>query len=180
METQLRDNPNSVLKYELMPPDPEGHSREYLWQMTCILEAAKELDPITYNKLPIAQKQTEYIDFYFKFKNYFDFAQRSAIDPVLGISYLISPNPKVLDDINIIADEFLAWFQKHVADRQFLQTPVELAFIQMLNERPDLLALLRIAQNLPPDSQPGTCVSCPPIEPTLLQDMIELYHLYLS
>jgi len=180
MDSQLRSSPDSVLAYDRLPPDPRfrftGAQR---WRLDIFRRASDELFPHlasdaasdAYNR-----KRQEYLDLGQRIVQSPDTRYRSVVDRRQGRSYLYRENPLVPRIMRVIADELMRWFQEYPADREFcrrgwyLTWSAEAGMGLFLEERPDMVALLRVAQTLPMDTE----ISDVPVDRPAVVEAVEL------
>ena len=163
MEEQLRARPSAVLEYDRRGPDRRtGHSGAARWRYDVHLRAHNELFPhLASDEASAAyvRKVREYQEFGLRLMRLPDLRYRSVVDPRRGRSYLYRENPAVRRIMRLIATELVSWYEHYPADRPFyrygwfLRFGVEAGFGIFLQERPDLVMLLRIAQTLPLDAE---------------------------
>lgn len=180
MAAQLRESPDSVLAYDRLPPDPRfGYSGPQRWQLDMRQRALNELYPhLASDEASNAyvQKHMEYIDLGLQIVRSPDMRYRSVVDRENGRSYLFRENPLVLSIMQVIATELVRWFDEYPVDRDFysrgwyLKWSARAGMGLFLKERPDIVALLRIAQTLPLDTE----VREVPIDRPLVVEVVEL------
>ncbi len=174
METLLRTAPGSALVYDTLPPDPTTGARGAdHWRIRTRRQANEELFPHTATDAGAAayrQKYQEYLNLGLRIVQSPDMRYRSVVDRQRGRSYLYRENPMVPRIMQIIASELMRWFGEHPMDAAFLRQSARNGLADFLNERPDIVALLRIAQTLPLDTE----VSAVRIERPLVVEAIEL------
>lgn len=174
LDNQLRMSPGSVLVYEEMPPDPRtGYRGAMRWQLDMTRRANEELFPHTATDAGAAayrRKYQEYLDLGQRIVQSPDMRHRSVVDRRRGRSYLYRENPMVPRIMRIIASELMRWFGEHPMDAAFLRQSARNGLADFLAERPDIVALLRVAQTLPLDTE----VSEVRIERPLVVEAVEL------
>jgi hypothetical protein len=163
MDEQLK-TPASVLFYERLGPEPKfGLRGPARWTIEMQNRAAVELDPaITADPdgSKWVQKQTDYVGFALKLVNDRGVRTQYTEDKARGVGYLIQENLEFPKIMQIIAKELTAWAQMQVVDKAFLAMSVQEGYATFLNERKDIVALLRMAQLLPLDVE-HTAVDIP-------------------
>lgn len=174
MDSQLRASPDSVLVYERMPLDPRtGLSGAMRWQVDMYRRANEELFPHLVSDEGAAvyrRKREEYLELGLRIVQSPDMRHRSVIDRQRGRSYLYRTNPLVPRIMQVIATELMRWFDEHPVDRAFLRQTAREGLADFLGERPDMVALLRMAQTLPLDMELGNV----PIERPVVVQAVEL------
>ncbi|WP_347888550.1 pre-toxin TG domain-containing protein [Nitrosomonas europaea] len=163
MATQLRSSPDSVLVYERMSADVRSGLRGAdRWRLDMYRRANDELFPHLASDAASAaytRKQQEYLDLGLRIVQSPDMRYRSVVDRQRGRSYLYRENPLVPRIMQVIAHELMRWFNEYPVDREFyrrgwyLSWNAEAGLGLFLQERPDIVALLRIAQTLPLDTE---------------------------
>lgn len=125
----------------------------------------------TYNR-----KWQEYLDLSLRIVQSPDMRYRSVVDRHRGRSYLIRENPLVPRIMQVIAHELMRWFDQYPVDREFyyrrwyLSWSAQAGLGLFLEERPDMVALLRIAQTLPLDVE----ISEIPVDRPAIVEAVEL------
>lgn len=180
MAAQLRSSPDSVLVYERMPADPHsGRRGADRWRLGMYRLASDELFPHLASdaaSAAYARKQQEYLDLGLRIVQSPDMRYRSVVDRQRGRSYLYRENPLVPRIMQVIAHELMRWFNEYPVDREFyrrgwyLSWSAEAGLGLFLQERPDMVALLRIAQTLPLDTE----VSEVPVDRPAVVEAVEL------
>ncbi|WP_440604603.1 pre-toxin TG domain-containing protein [Bacillus sp. GB_SG_008] len=169
MEQQLRESPAFVLMYDHLPPDPHSGLRGAdLWFSRLLEQTYFVLAPETTDSY--MNKRLEYIDYTTHLVTRYDAAQKAITDPDTGRSYLVQMSQYIPGILQTIAKELLIWFQKQEFNAIFSSLSPEAGLRLMLSERPDLVALLRLAQTLPYDTE----ISETPIQPSTIEVMVEL------
>lgn len=97
------------------------------------------------------KRRREYIDLAFGLVRSVDLRYRAVVAPD-GTRYLVRENPLVLEVMEVVGRVLIAWFESHAVDNDFLRTSARDGLIRCIAERPSLRALLRLAQELPPDA----------------------------
>ncbi len=163
MAFQLRSSPDSVLAYDRLRPDARfGFSGPQRWRLDMFQRANNELYPHLASEAAseaYVRKRLEYTDLGLQIVRSPDLRYRSVVDRRNGRSYLYRENPLVPRIMQIIAAELVRWFDEYPVDREFyrrgwyLQWSAQAGMGLFLEERPDMVALLRIAQTLPLDTE---------------------------
>lgn len=180
MERELRDSPGSVLVYERLPAAPgtwaTGAQR---WQLDAASRASRELFPHLASDAAseaYVRKRQEYVELGQRIVQSPDMRQRCVIDRQRGRSYLYQENPRVLRIMRVIADELVQWFDTYPVEREFyrrgwyLSWSAQAGLALFLEERPDVVALLRAVQALPMDTE----VREVPVDRPVLVEVAEL------
>ncbi|MGF7213219.1 hypothetical protein GGE65_007856 [Skermanella aerolata] len=174
MVAQLREAPDSVLAYERMPADPRtGLRGADRWLTDTYRRANDELFPHLASQASqdaYARKFQEYLDLGVQIVRSPDMRQRVVIDRQNGRSYLYQENPVIPRIMQVIATELMLWFERHPITPAFLAQSARAGLADFLVERPDMVALLRLAQMLPLDFE----ISDVPIERPLVVEALEL------
>ncbi|PZV19512.1 MAG: hypothetical protein DCF20_00405 [Pseudanabaena sp.] len=179
MAAQLKSSPDSVLAYDRFPSTTTSFSGPQRWRLDILKQATNELFPHLASQAAsdtYVQKQTEYIELGLQIIRSPDMRYRSVVDRKNGQSYLYRENPLVLRIMQVIATELVDWFNKYPVDREFyrrgwyLTWSARAGFALFLEERPDIVVLLRLAQTLPLDTE----ISDVPIDRPTVIEAIEL------
>jgi len=180
MASQLRSSPDSVLMYDRLPPDRRtGLSGPQRWRLDMLQRANDELFPHLASDAAsdaYVRKRAEYLELGLRIVQSPDMRYRSVVDRQRGRSYLYRENPLVPRIMQVIAHELMRWFEEYPVDREFyrrrwfLTWSAEAGLGLFLEERPDMVALLRIAQTLPLDVE----ISEVPVERPLVVEAVEL------
>ncbi|QKW48686.1 hypothetical protein [Streptomyces buecherae] len=146
---------------------PSGPER---WYATVLQRAGREVSPPTDDAL-LARKHVEYLTFAGRLRTQVAVQQSYTKDPRNGVDYLITPNERTAKlYMTAIADELMTWFRVQPYDTAFLRLSAEAGYYEVfLPQRPDVVALLRVAQRLPPDVDRGEI----PIERPLESELFE-------
>lgn len=163
MTAQLKSNPDSVLVYEHLPPDPlSGFKGAQRWRSDMHRRANDELFPHLSSDAAseaYIRKRREYIELGARNVQSPDMRYNSVVDRQRGRSYLYRENPLIPRIMQVIASELVLWFDEYPVDREFYQRGYFLKWSAkagmglFLQERPDIVVLLRIAQTLPLDTE---------------------------
>lgn len=180
MAAQLRQSPDSVLVYERLPADPRtGASGADRWYLDTFRQANNELFPHLASDAAAEayrRKLQEYLELGERIVRSPDMRYRHVVDRQRGRSYLYRESPLVPRIMQVIARELLRWFEEYPVDREFyrrswyLTWSAEQGLGLFLQERPDIVVLLRIAQTLPYDVE----VREVPVERPAVVEAIEL------
>ena len=152
MEEDLRLRPASLQAFESLPAEG-GLRGASLWHVkTARLAArpfeAQQLDPDAWSR-----KNAEYMALAIQIRQ-MPANPRVLIDRERGISYLVQENKEVREVLALIFVGLWVWFMTHYSDAGFMSQPATVGLTRMLEERQDLVTALRLAQQLPLDSQP--------------------------
>lgn len=171
MESQLRDHPTEVQRYDTLPEEgPFRFTGPDLWQYRCQQVAARALYPQQADPDMYSRKYQEYSDLGLQLIQRVDMRQRAVVDRFNGRSYLIQENPLVPRIMQVIATALMAWFNQHETDADFYRRSATVGLVEMLSQRPDLVALLRLAQTLPLDTETREI----PIQRPVVVEAVEL------
>lgn len=149
METQLRSSPGSVLVYE----------GEKQWSNYIKNRAQNELFPYMVSKTAseaYIQKKLEYRELGCRLLMSPEKIYKFADNPQRGRSYLYHNNSMVSRIVKVINNELVKWLEQYPVNQEFfsrgwfLSWSAEAGLDLFLEERPDIVLLLRIAQTLPP------------------------------
>lgn len=152
MIAQLQ-TPKYVLAYDVLPPEPKfGMRGAARWQLECQNKAGVELDPGSSSDSDTwLKKMQEYIDFRDQLLVNIPTQTRYTADKFNGIGYLRTPSPELPKVMNLVAAELVRWSTSQPFDAAFAAKPASQGYIDFLAERPDLIAMFRMAQALPGD-----------------------------
>jgi hypothetical protein len=169
MLNQITKDPNSTLRYDVLGPDKFGFSGPERWFNDFTRVAAGIITPQFSSVEELGKKFEQYLRLSEEMIHW------GSIDPQViktpGRNYLIlGPNPLVPKIMQAIASELLRWFTEHPNDVDLFTFTPRQGLGQLLTERPDLAALLRIAQTLPLDVEARDV----PIETHPMQLVVEL------
>lgn len=174
MRLQIAQSPDSVLAYERMQADPRtGLRGPDRWRLDMYQRADEELFPHLASEQgaeAYQQKLKEYVDLGAQIVQSPNMRYRSVVDRQNGKSYLYQENPLVPRIMQVIATELVRWFEGHALTPRFLRQSAQAGLADFLSERPDMVALLRISQTLPLDSE----VSEVPIERPVVVEAVEM------
>lgn len=180
MASQLRSSPDSVLAYDRLPADSRtGFSGPQRWRLEVYQRANNELFPHLASDAAsdaYARKRMEYIDLGVQIVRSPDMRYRSVVDRHNGRSYLYRESPLVPRIMQVVATELVHWFDEYPIDREFysrgwyLRWSAQAGLGLFLEERPDIVALLRLAQTIPLDTE----ISEVPIERPLVVEATEI------
>lgn len=159
MAATLRESPGSVLAHErFVVPQYRTLSPPERWYYHTQDTATQELFPHEINEIAqrtYLSKLSEYHQFAWELISSVDMRQRWTVDRQTGRGYLYQENQLVPRIMQVIGGELYRWFSEYPVDREFykrqyyLTWPARTGYALFLEERPDICALLRIAQTLP-------------------------------
>jgi hypothetical protein len=172
MKAQLNENPTYVAGFDNLAPLKSGGGPQ-LWEQHCAERAEKELIPERADHEAYAKKYAEYIEFGERLIQSVDFQAKSTVDKYSGKSYLFIPNGLTQKAMQVVAAELVRWFQ-HQADPKFIRKSAQEGYVWMLSEHPDLVAMLRIAQELRYDVEVSEVPIERPVEVTVVETAISL------
>ncbi|MFD0472962.1 pre-toxin TG domain-containing protein [Nonomuraea thailandensis] len=174
MKAQLAASPDHVLGYDRRPPDPRtGLKGPEQWTIDCLRRASDEIHPELASEQAqqaYVRKEQEYLDLGLRLVTQVRLRQQAVIDRQNGRSYLIQDNPLIPRIMSVIASELMSWVRRRPVDQAFLTRRAESGLADFLAERPDMVALLRLAQTLPADVE----ISEIPIERPAVVEAVEL------
>jgi hypothetical protein len=172
MLTELTVAPKSVLVWERMGPDPQfGFTGAMRWAHASLKKAGDQVSPQYGSPERYSRKYEEYLDLALEMLNWGQVRQELLVDKQRGKQYLIlGENPLVPQIMQVLSHELMRWFDVQPNTRDLIEFPARFGLLQMLSEREDLAALLRIAQSLPPDVE----VSDIPVDRPAIVEAIEL------
>ncbi|MEU4711631.1 pre-toxin TG domain-containing protein [Nocardia salmonicida] len=153
MHTELTTAPNSVLVWERMPPQPPyGSTGADAWTAAAEKKALERISPRYGSPEQYERKSQEYVDLSLKMLRWGQVGEELIVDKQRGKQYLIlGADPLVGKVMKIVADELFDWFRKQPNSRELIDQPARAGLNRMFSERPDLVALIRVAVRLPLD-----------------------------
>ncbi|MCE5324673.1 pre-toxin TG domain-containing protein [bacterium] len=170
MEAILRESPESIFLFEEFSSKPPYRAPGVdEWQRFCNQLALRELFPETTEPEIFRKKYDEYNAFGKQLLQNINKEYQSVTDKFIGRCYLYKENPQTPRIIAILASELMAWFNRHQKSSEFWALSAREGFHQMLGERPDLIALFRLSQQIPLDTE----ISEVPIERPVMVEAIE-------
>ena len=148
MEDDFSNRPQSVLFYESVKE--RGFSGPSLWHVKSAELAAKPFSVREWNPADWNRKNEEYMQLVRQIR------ARQALDYVFtdkkrGIEYVTQENDQVRNVLTQIIYNLAGWVVVHSSDRDFLTVPAQGGLARMLEERQDLVAALRLAQETKKD-----------------------------
>jgi hypothetical protein len=172
MLAELTTAPSSVLAWERMGPDPQfGFTGAQRGAHSSLIKAGERISPQYASVEQYGRKYEEYLDLGLEMLKWGQVRQEVLVDRQLGKQYLIlGENPLVPKIMQVLSQELLNWFREQPNTRELIEFPARFGLVQMLSEREDLAAVLRIAQSLPPDVE----VSDIPVDRPAMVEAIEL------
>jgi hypothetical protein len=170
MERELA-NPLSVLIYDALPADDKGFKGADRWRIACEKKAADDVVPEFLPPDALLKKAEEYLELGRLIVSRKPVRQQAVVDKQNGKSYLIHGElPIVADVMKLIASELMAWFRAQPNSKAVMSMSARAGLATMLSERPDLVVLVRLAQNAPLDSE----VRNVPVDRPAVVEAIEL------
>lgn len=146
--------PGSVLAWDKMGPDAQGFMGPDRWLMSAIKKAADKINPQYGSDDDYKRKFEEYLDLSLEVLRWGRVRQEVIDDKQAGKRYLIfGANSLVPKIMQVISTELMAWFKAQPRTKEFMSLSAKAGLGTMLTERPDLAALLRIADTLPVDHE---------------------------
>lgn len=180
MKEVLKVSPGSAMVFEKMRPlNSSMYSGPDAWYLAVFKQAGDELYPHLASETAskaYQDKRMEYLELGINIVQSSDARQRSVVDRQRGKSYLYSENVLVPKIMRIIASELILWYENYPVDREFVRRgqyltwPARAGLGLFLSERSDMVALLRLAQTLPYDTEVGNV----PIERPAVVEIVEL------
>lgn len=147
-------HPGSLLAYERMPANKTGLKGADLWRVACATKADAELHPAYLPPAEYARKAGEYVALGKQLVADRHVRQYAFTDKQNGISYLVHGEKPIVGDVmTLVADELLAWFKAQPNAKAAMSMSAQAGLATMLGERPDLVVLVRMAQEAPLDSE---------------------------
>lgn len=155
MLTELTTAPRSVLVWDRMGPEPKfGFTGADRWAYVSLSKATEQIHPQYGTPDQLADKFKQYLDLSLQMPRWGHVRQELIVDKQNGKQYLIfGANPLVGQIMELLAHELMRWFDAQPNTRVLIDTPARWGLATMLTERPDLAALLRICDTLPPDHE---------------------------
>ncbi len=154
MESEIQSSPGSVLVFENLKEPKHGFIGPSHWKFRKLQDANTLLFPHLADDATNAlyvSKHFQHIQFTTSQLLSISSNTSVQIDRQNGTSFLIRDNPNAVAILRFIVSEFPNWFGEHAMDTTLLNLSSKAAFAQFLEERPDLVALFRLSQSLPPD-----------------------------
>jgi hypothetical protein len=171
MAQMLATAPGSVLVYDTAGPDAMGMTGADRWTMESLKRAGEEVFPHEGSVDEVAKKYDEYLKLSMEILQWGRVRQELIVDKQRGRQYLImGANPLVPKIMAVIAKALMEWFSQQPEKRAFLNAPARVGLADMLAERPDMVALFRLASQLPLDVE----ISDVPVDRPAAIEAIEL------
>ena len=174
MRDLLRDHPGSVTVYEqFRSPNPLSLSAPQRWALASLKRANDEIFPhLANDEAAEAYRRlhADYLDVAIAIVKSPDMRYRVVVDRQRGRSYLYRENALFPEIMQVIASELMRWFESRPLDRAVLALGARAGVGLFLEERPDSVMLLRIAQSLPLDVE----VSSVSIDRPAIVEAVEL------
>jgi hypothetical protein len=153
MEIELK-SPGSVLQYDKMPADSKGFKGPDRWQVECERKADAELNPQFLSQAMFLQKTNEYLDLGQQLIADKRVRQHAVVDKQNGVSYLIHGEKPIVGEVmKLVASELMDWFRAQPNSKAVMSLSAQAGLATMLSDRPDLVVLIRMAQEAPLDSE---------------------------
>jgi hypothetical protein len=155
MRTELTTAPHSVLAWDRMPPQPpHGRTGAAAWAAAAERKADEQLNPEYGSVEQLADKHVEYLRLADQLPKLGRVRQERITDRQRGREYLIlGADPLVAKALGVVAAELRSWAARQPNSAEFVDRPARAGLARMLSERPDLVALIRIAERLPLDAE---------------------------
>lgn len=168
---QELQSPSSVLAYERLPANASGLRGPDRWRAECLVKAEDQINPQHLSPERYVLKTQEYLNLGRQVVMDKRIRDLAVVDKQNGISYLVGPErPVVREIMKLIADELMLWFKAQPNSKPMMSMSAMAGYSTMLSERPDLVALLRMAQDLPLDFE----VMSVPVDRPAVVECIEL------
>lgn len=153
MDRELK-SPGSVLVYDKLPPDKWGFTGAQRWRIDAEKKAALQLDPQFLSESDRQTKAREYWDLGQRIVSERRVRQQAVVDRKNGKSYLIHGElPIVREVMTLLASELTSWFKAQPNSKAAMSMSAQAGLATMLEERPDLVLMVRLAQSAPLDSE---------------------------
>jgi hypothetical protein len=151
MAKLLAEAPGSVLVYDKVGADKAGYSGPDRWLEDVRRKAAEIVKPSYGTDEQWNRRYEEYLDYSLKMLSWGQSKQEVIDDKQNGVSYLIfGADPLVGEIMKLLATELRRWFDALPHTKEAYDRTAPEGFVQMLRERPDLTALLRMVWQIPP------------------------------
>lgn len=153
METEVRWK-LSVLIYDKLSPDKDGLKSAQRWHAESIRKAGREINPEYLPPDAYLRKANEYNELAERLVKDAAIRPKAVVDKKNGKSYLIHGNdPLVPAAMKAVASELTGWFRSQPNSKPVMSMSALAGLATMLSERPDLVMLIRMVQNLPLDAE---------------------------
>lgn len=150
MADLLAKYPGSVLAYDKIGPDKDGMDGPYRWYVESMHKASEILSPTYGSSDQWARKYEDYLNFSLTMLKWGQVKQEYIEDKKNGIGYLIlGADPLVGKIMGVIRTELMRWYDRLPHTKANLDLTPREGLAAMLYERPDLVALLRMAYQIP-------------------------------
>jgi Pre-toxin TG len=150
---ELTTAPNSVLVWEQMPPQPPfGFTGADAWAAASLKKAQERISPQYGTPEQQRRKFNEYLDLSIEMLSWGQVRQELIVDKQRGKQYLIfGANPLVAKIMKVVSHELMVWFNAQPNTRELIDQPAHFGLARMFSERPDIVAMMRVAEKLPLD-----------------------------
>ena len=165
MAEDLDKRPQTLAAYESRTQN--GLTGPDLWLVAARKKTAAPLSPKEVEPEAFWAKTQEYMQIIQVLKERYTTAAHLLVDRKNMHAYLVQENDHVKQALADIAAAMAQWVAVHYADDGFLTAPAIDGLHRMLSERQDLLVTLRVAQQLPKDT--NTFVIPPEQRPAALE-----------
>jgi Pre-toxin TG len=171
MLTELTTAPKSVLVWDRMGPSPDlGFTGADRWYLASLKKAQEEIYPHFGTEQQLSSKYEEYLNLSLEMLKWGQVRQELIEAPSVGKQYLIlGAHPLVAKIMQLLSHELMLWFGEQPNTRELIEFPARTGLARMLIDRPDLVALLRIADTLPLDVE----VSDLPVDRPAMVEAVE-------
>lgn len=169
---ELTTAPSSVLVWERMPPQrPFGFTGADAWFIASTKKANEKIRPQYGTPEQENRKYEEYSDLGREILDWGQVRRELIVDKQRGKEYLIlGADPLVAEVMWVVSIELRIWCRAQPNTREFIDQPARMGLLRMLSERPDLVALIRMAEKLPLDVE----ISSVPVDRPAFVEAVEL------
>ncbi|SFO58164.1 hypothetical protein SAMN05660359_04491 [Geodermatophilus obscurus] len=169
---ELTAAPNSVLVWERMPPQPPfGLTGADAWTVASQKKASEKIRPEYGSPNQQVRKYEEYLNLALEILKWGQVRQELIVDKQRGKQYLIlGANPLVVEVMQAVSAELMNWYRVQPNTRELIDQPARVGLARMFSERPDIVALIRMAEKLPLDVE----ISNVPIDRPAFVEAVEL------
>lgn len=150
MTKLLADAPGSALVYDKLGPDRMGLSGADRWLVESQRKAADVVKPSYGTPDQWARRYEQYLDLSLDILKWGRVRQEVIDDKQNGLRYLIlGADPLVAKIMGVVSSQLMAWFRDLPQTKENYELTPREGLGAMLHERPDLVALLRLAYQIP-------------------------------
>lgn len=168
----LTTAPNSVLVWERMPPQPPfGLTGADAWTAAAQKKAGEKISPQYGSPDQQARKYEEYLNLALEMLKWGQVRRELIVDKQRGKQYLIlGADRLVAKAMQTVSQELMNWYRVQPNTRELMDQSARVGLARMLSERPDLVALIRMAETLPLDVE----ISSVPVDRPAFVEVVEL------